>query len=304
MAAHTGAGDFGAAALACMILAMDRRALFQSIAADVSKGELSFPTSAQVAMRVRRALDDPDCHIEAAAHLVQAEPLLAARVVAIANSVAYNRSGREITDVRTSVARLGFGTVRALATALITRQLAGAPSAVAHQKLAAQLWEHTAHVASLAHVIARRVTHLDAETAMFAGIVHEVGGFYLISRAQNFPGLLEGLLEADPSDWIDYGEAEIGRAVLQVLAVPAPVTAAIEAYWDGFLSMPPTTLADTLLLAEELAPVPSPLHPLGGQEPDAGMKAAIDMAVGEETLASILKESAEEVASLTGALKF
>ncbi|OHC63285.1 MAG: histidine kinase [Rhodocyclales bacterium GWA2_65_20] len=279
---------------------MDKREAFKSLAADVAKGELAFPTSAQVAMRVRRALDDPDCHIDAAAKLVQAEPLLSARVVAIANSVAFNRSGREITDVRTAVARLGFRTVRALATALVTRQLAGAPAVKTYQDLAAQLWEHTAHVASLAHVIARRVTRLDPETAMFAGIVHEVGGFYLLSRAKDFPGLLDGEL----SDWIDAGEIEVGRAVLNVLSVPAPVMLAIEAYWDGFLAMPPTTLADTLLLAEELAPVPSPLHRLGGKEHGEGMTASIDMAIGEETLLSILEESAEEVVSLTGALQF
>ena len=97
---------------------MDKIAAFKSIAAGVAKGELDFPTSARVALKVRQALDDPDCHIEAAAKLVQAEPLLSARVVAMANSVAFNRSGREITDVRSSVSRLGFRTLRSLATGL------------------------------------------------------------------------------------------------------------------------------------------------------------------------------------------
>ncbi|MDD5249920.1 MAG: HDOD domain-containing protein [Rhodocyclaceae bacterium] len=279
---------------------MDKRDAFTAMAADVAQGELAFPTSAQVAMRVRRALDDPGCHIDAAAHLVQAEPLLAARVVAIANSVAFNRSGREITDVRTAVARLGFRTVRSLATALVTRQLAGAPAGPAGQDLAAQLWQHTAHVASLAHVIARRITRQDPETALFAGIVHEVGGFYLLSRAKDFPGLLDGEL----TDWIESGEVDVGRAVLKVLAVPQPVMIAIEAYWDGFLAMPPVTLADTLLLAEELSPVASPLHRLGGREQGEGMTASLDMAIGAETLTGILAESAGEVASLTAALQF
>lgn len=279
---------------------MERRKVFLSIAADVSKGELSFPTSAQVAMRVRQALDNPDCHIDAAARLVQAEPLLSARVVAIANSVAFNRAGREITDVRTAVSRLGFVTVRALATAVVTRQLAGAPKDATYRKFAATLWEHTAHVASLAQVIARRVTHQDPETAMFAGIVHEVGGFYMLSRAHEFPGLLEG----DPADWIDVGEVAIGRAVLGVLAVPEAVAKAIEAFWEGYLAMPANSLSDTLILADELAPVASPLHPMGGEQRGEGMRASIDMVIGEDTLTSILKESAEEVASLTGALNF
>lgn len=277
---------------------MDKRAVFKAIAADVGKGELAFPTSAQIAMRVRRALEDPECHIEKAARLVQAEPLLSARVVAMANSIAFNRAGREITDVRTAVTRLGFRTVRTLATAFVTRELSGATADQASRALAAYLWQHTAHVAALAHVIARRITHQDPETALFAGIIHEVGGFYLLSRAKEFPGLLDG----EPHEWIEEGERLVSDAVLQVLGIPQPVMDAIEGYWDGFLAMPPATLADTLLLAEEIAPVASPLHHADGGE--AASAASIDMALGAETLQSILAESEEEVASLTEALKF
>ncbi len=279
---------------------MDKHEAFRSIAADVAKGELAFPTSAQVAMKVVRALDDPDCHIEAAAKLVQAEPLLAARVVAMANSIAFNRSGRAITDIRNSVTLLGFRAVRSLAMALVTRQMAGKQGTPAQQALATQLWEHTAHVTSLAHVIARRFTHVDPETALFAGIVHEVGGFYMLSRAGDFPGLLDG----DFNEWIETGEAEVGRAILKALAVPDLVVEAVTAYWDGYLAIPPLTLGDTLLLAEELAPIASPLHKLGGMESGEGMTARLDITLGQDVLSSILEESAEEVASLTSALKF
>jgi HD-like signal output (HDOD) protein len=280
---------------------MAKHEVYKTIAADLAKGgELVFPTSAQVAMKIRHALNDPDCHIQTAAKLIKAEPLLSARIVAMANSAAYNRSGRSITDVATSVAHLGFRTVRSLATALVARQLAGNSRSPAHQALTTQLWEHTAHVAALAHVIARKVTHVDAETAMFAGIVHEVGGFYMLSRAQDFPELIDGDFDA----WTEFGEAEVGRAVLQMLAVPEPVVEAISAYWEGFLAIPPVTLADTLLLAEELAPTPSPLHYLGDQKLGAGMAADFELTLGEDTLSHILNESAEVVVSLTDALKF
>lgn len=277
---------------------MDKQQIFRSIAADAAKGELVFPTGAQVALRVMQALDNPDCQIEAAAKLVQAEPLLAARVVAMSNSVAFNRAGREVTDVRTAVMRLGFRSVRALAMALVTRQMAGKSMVPAHQGLVAQLWEHTAHVATLAQVIAQRFTHVDHDTALFAGIVHEVGGFYMLSRAEEFPGLLEGGFQ----DWMETGEAEVGRAILQVLAVPERVIEAVETYWNGYLAIPPVSLGDTLLLAEELAPVASPLHNLGDKRPDAG--ARMDITIGQDVLSSILAEASEEVASLTRALAF
>ena len=95
--------------------------------------------------------------------------------MAIANSVAYNRSGDQITNVRTAVMRLGFRTMQSLAASVVVRQFSSKITNPALRAKATQLWEHTAHVAALAQVIARRVTHLDPETAMFAGIVHMTG---------------------------------------------------------------------------------------------------------------------------------
>jgi hypothetical protein len=153
-------------------------------------------------------------------------------------------------------------------------------------------------VAALSQVIARRVSFVDPETAMFAGIVHEVGGFYLLSRAAEFPGLLEG----GADEWIEHGETAIGRGVLLKLGVPAPVMGAIEALWNGMRALPPETLGDTLLLANDLSPVPSPLLERDPGVPGVQVGATIDFAVGEGTLTSILEESEDEVKSLTAAL--
>ncbi len=276
---------------------MDRLDAFKSLAAQAGRGELIFPTNLDASLKLQHALNDPNCHIESAAKLVQTEPLLAARTVAVANSVAYNRSGADIASVRQSVQRLGFRTLNALVAALIVRQLSNKISDPVLRAKSTQLWEHTAHVAALAQVIARRVTHVDPDTAMFAGIVHEVGGFYMLSRAHEFPGILDG----EPEDWIEHGEMLIGRGVLEKLAVPEPVMAAIEAMWDGMRALPPETLGDTLMLANDLAPVRSPLH----ERPGATTRyaaATIDFTIGDGSLNSILDESADEVASLTAAL--
>jgi HD-like signal output (HDOD) protein len=254
-----------------------------------------------MALKVQRVLDDPDCSIDQLAKLVRADPLLSARVVAVANSVIYNRSGRAIDDPKSAVSRIGFNTLRVLAAAVVVRQMEGMARTPAHRELAVHLWEHTAHVAALSQVIARRVTHVNPDTAFFAGIIHEVGGFYLISRAGDFPGLLEGK-HGSLLAWDEGGAAEVGRAVLLRLSAPAAVVEAIEGLWAGYLAMPPQSLADTLLLADQLAPVESPLSQLAGNGRE-GTEAKIDVALDDETLSSILEESAEDVKSLIDALR-
>ena len=155
--------------------------------------------------------------------------MLAARTVAIANSVACNRFGNDVPNVCAAVQRIGFRTLNALAAAVIVRQLDSQITEALLRGKAGQLWKHSANVAALSQGIARRVTQVDPETAMFAGIVHEVNGFYLLSRAAGFPGLLDG----EPEEWIEFGEIAIGRGVLAKPGVPAPVTPAIEAMWGS-----------------------------------------------------------------------
>lgn len=278
---------------------MDIPSVLDRIAADAAHGDIVFPTHTEIALRVQRMLDDPDCAIDALGKLVAAEPLFSARVLGIANSTAYNPGGRSITDAKNAISRIGFSTLRALAASIIVRQMQGMSPNPTHRAMAAHLWEHTTHVASLARLLARRVTRQNPDAAFFAGVVHEVGSFYLISRADHFPGLLEDGQNLEL--WCGEGEARVGRAVLKALDVPSATCEALETLWGGFLAMPPSSLGDTLLLANELAPVESPLDRLEGMS-RKGMAVELELLIDSETLSEILVESADEVSSIARAL--
>lgn len=277
---------------------MDASTRYRQIADEIARGAPVFPTHAEVSLRVKRALDDEDCSVEQAARLIQADPLLAARVIAVANAAAYNRSGRAITDLRQAVSRLGFRTLRSLALAMLVRALPGPPAAPAQAATAGRLWTHTVHVAALAQVLARRVTRQDPEAALFAGIVHEMAGFYLLARARETPELLTPLPEA----WQEEGEAVVGDALLRALDIPETIVGAVRALWQGYLAIPPASLGDTLLLAEALSPVPSPLYWAPEGEAQAGSP-HLEIQLDEQTLSNVLAESAEEVRTLIDALR-
>lgn len=277
---------------------MDIQTIVDRIAAQAASGEIVFSTHAEIAVRVQRQLDDPDCSIEHLGKLIAADPLLAARTVGVANTVAFNPGGRTITDVKSAVARLGFSALRALTASVIVRQMSGTSPSKEQKVFSAKLWEHTAHVAALARVIARRITRQSPDSAFLAGIVHEIGSFYLLAQETVYPGLLESNLEC----WHGDGEARVGRAILEALDIPPSIREATETLWSGFLALPPASLGDTLLLADELAPVESPLSTLMGMSRKE-MPAEIEVLVDGDTLSHILAESADEVASLTNALK-
>jgi HD-like signal output (HDOD) protein len=293
---------------------MDKIQALSVIVAEAKRGELVFSTNVAASLKLQKALDDPDFSADAASKLVMNDPLLSARVVAVANSASYNHSGNPATSVKAAVARIGSRTLRAIIASTVVRQLAGASKSPHIRQLTQQLWEHTAQVAAMAQVIARRVTKLDPETALFAGIVHEVGGFYLLSRADEYPMLLDQnpppLTSVSADGLPSFGdslidketaEASIGRVVLDNLMLPQPVREAVESLWIGLRAMPPETLGDTLLLANDLSITASPLD----MRSDTGVTkypSEINFDVGSGSLTEILKECEQEVSTLTAAL--
>lgn len=275
---------------------MNKLEAFGHIAALAIRGDLVFPTSVNAALRVQLALEDPETPIDEAIRLVLAEPQLAARTVALANSAMFNRSGSTVANVRAAITRVGYHNLYALAAAMVVRQFGAKIVDPAVRAKAEQLWQHCVYVACLARIIARDVTEVNVDTALFAGIVHEVGGFYLLSRADEFPGLLD----PDPDNWQPASEEIITREVMNKLAIPEEVAAAIEGLRDGFLGVPPESLLDTLLLANHFAPVDSPLAQPREELPQSD--SVVDLFIDEEMAAGMLDEAERDATAMTAAL--
>ncbi len=271
---------------------------------------LTFPTSSQVALRVVEAINAPSCQLETAARIVQLEPLLAAKVVALSNSALYNRSGRENTSVQYAVQLIGLQMLKTLAISLVVRQMAaGARSG--RGPVASRLWDHSMHVAALAYVIAKRVTGQPPEAAMFAGIIHELSGFCLMSVSKDVLGMDDDELahqlssnqrrDAFDAAWTSEGLAQrVGRPLLHAMRIPQTIIDAVATTWRGELVLPPQTLGDTLMLAETLAPVRSPFE--DAHLADKADRAELDGVIDDDLLIELLEESEQILSSLCGAL--
>jgi len=267
------------------------------IVQQMERGELVFPTNMAAALKLQRELDDPECHLDTAAELVLAEPLVAARLVSIANSAAYSRVGGSVSNVRSAASMLGINRLRALVAAIVVRQLSSEITDASIRSKADQLWQHCAHVAALAKVLAREFTTVDPEMALFTGVVHEIDGFYLLSRAQEFPALLE----SDPSAIETPSRAHLARHIMAALKIPRPVAAAVQSLHTSGSLEPPESAGDVLSLANRLAPVPSPLTELAAAS-DQTQADPLDFVMGAKTLRTVLDASADERQAMTAAL--
>jgi HD-like signal output (HDOD) protein len=279
--------------------AADADRLVRALTIELASEKIDLPSFPEVAARVRKALANEHVEIENVVRIISAEPALAARLLQLANSAAMNSSGRRIADLRQALSRIGFNMARSAAIAFAMSQLRRAEAYRGLERPLDELWQRSAHVAAVSHVVARRFTSVNADTALLAGLLQSVGRLYLLTRAARFPGVLE-----DPAIYqrIVAGlHGRIAQAILRNWEIAEEVVIAVVACENQEREHEGATdLTDVLAVGGALASL----------APDArademlflGMPAARRMKLNADACVVALRESHEEIVSLRQAL--
>jgi HD-like signal output (HDOD) protein len=241
-------------------------------------------------LKIRNALSDPDIDAGRLAQIISSEPLLPAKVMRTANSVAFNPSGELISNVKTAVIRVGHSMVRTIAVTVSMEQLQSAQELLPVRERTKTIWRHSIDVAAISYVIAQHMTDINPDEALFAGLVHDIGKFYLLSRIARFAELRYDDEELDTllQDW----HASIGNAVLATMDVPPTTLAAVSEHELGEYCMPPRSMVDVVVLANLAA------HALQA----APGSPAADV-LNEPAVAGVLRATETEILSLVTALR-
>jgi putative nucleotidyltransferase with HDIG domain len=266
----------------------------KSLASDLSSKQISFPTFTGATIRVRTALADPTIDVERLARALSAEPLLPARLIQIANSVALNPGGKAVTDVRSAVMRVGHDIVRSTAVTLAMEQLKAAKDVQVFHEQAEWSWRHSLEVSAIAYVITRKSSRLNPDEALFAGLVHDIGRFYLLSRASAYPELVDHPDELDAL--IQEWHPSIGQAVLHEFGLSEATLRAVSEHEHHPAVYPPRQLVDVITLANRVALQSNPPHYPSHVEREM-------VPVDDPALVQSLNESAEEIRALLTALR-
>lgn len=241
----------------------DSKALHFRILADIARdlsGDVIFPTYLDASLGVLHALKSPSISIEQVAEVVRIEPLVASKLLHLANSVAYNPAGRPVTHIEQAIQRLGFASVRSVALNVAMQQMLRSRNLAPFEDIARQTWERTLLVAAISRTLARRLGRVDPEDALLAGLVCDIGVFYLLYRAAEYPEYHER--RAELIELIRGWHASIGDSLLEVLGIPETVRAAIRTQHEGNGTaggdVASCSLADVLHFATLLADAPCP----------------------------------------------
>lgn len=127
------------------------------------------PPVPMVAAKILHLVRNPNTNIDDLQDAIMADQGLAARVLRVSNSAYYGLC-RNIDTISEAIVIMGFNTIKNLALAVSTRE-AFKRFGLLEQKL----WEHSIGVSVASGIIAREAHFSNAEEAMVAGLLHDVG---------------------------------------------------------------------------------------------------------------------------------
>ena len=224
----------------------------QALASELSGGKIELPGFPHIVMRVQRVLADENADNNRIVKVLGSEPVLASQIVRMANSAALNPAGVPVTDLRTAVSRVGLDTVRSATIAFAVRQLRDAPILKGLEAPLGLLWKRSVLVASLSCVIARRLTNLNPDTALLAGLLQGIGRLYILTRASGHRALFadQDAYQSIEQDW----HLSIAAALLENWGIADEIVQAVHES-ENFErdARGPVGLADVLVVGTILA---------------------------------------------------
>ena|ERR1700733_10717777 len=221
------------------------------LADTLAAGSVDLPAFPQVVIKVQEAFKDPNYTPQKVARVISAERSLADRLLQMANSTAFNATGRVIIDLGVAINRLGAQKVYSVALGHAVAHMRQNESLRPVASKLDELWSECVTVAHFSDVVAKRAA-LPFPGAFAAGLLHGIGRFYILAQSakQAAPHLQVPLNAA----LVDAWHPVIAKAVLKNWQMDEAVCEAVGAQAElNVVRSGPPTLTDVLIASIRLA---------------------------------------------------
>jgi putative nucleotidyltransferase with HDIG domain len=236
----------------------------------------SLKTLPHVAIRVTQLVNTEKSTMQDFEEVIKLDPILVTRLLRLVNSPYFGLVAR-VESISKAVVYVGMKNLRNLVTVEALRELYTGREGEGFSRK--NLWLHSATVAILAEMIAKRIFGQEGEDYFLAGIMHDIGlivedqlqGEQLLAACGLYqPG--EKPLHVCEQKTIGTDHCQVGAALARDWKLPEEVLAAIRSHHDYEKKFPLPSITSILQLAEYMAgklnyaaipdkfdPLPSPL---------------------------------------------
>jgi putative nucleotidyltransferase with HDIG domain len=240
-------------------------------AKDIVRRFTELKTLPHVAIKVTRLVNDDRSTMQDFEEIIKLDPVLVTRLLRLVNSPYFGLS-QKVESISKAVV---FAGMRQLRNLVAVEALRGMFKGNNDEFSAQKLWLHSATVAILSGMIAKRIFGKDGEDVFLAGIIHDIGlivenqvaGEQLREACKAFRDGNGPLVECERNA-IGADHAEVGYLLAKDWGLPQDVLSSIKAHHLGKQVKSVSSTGSILQLAEFMAgkmqywPIAGPLEPL------------------------------------------
>jgi HD-like signal output (HDOD) protein len=200
--------------------AQSRSAARHSLAEQMARiqGLRPFPVAAG---RLIRLLSDPGFDQREVVEVLESDPGLAAKTLAVANSPLF-RSRVACNGLDTAIKRLGARNLRDIAIGVSAMSMFSDAAGIG-----VTLRDHSVGVGAVARILADLAAPSSASTLFLAGLLHDVGKLLLIQTGElSYEGPAFAVEETTvlEREMLGYDHAVLGGSVMKLWRIPDPVS--------------------------------------------------------------------------------
>lgn len=217
--------------------------------------EMTLPPSPGNIMRLSRLLSDENTPTREITKAIGYEPILAVRILRLANSTIYGLE-RNVTSIQAAISAIGNKTLGEI----VLMELASSTFAkqIHNSFFARKIWEHSLAVAMISREMAQLLKIKGTEEVFTCGLLHDLGKLVLLSYDFNGFPLLQGendeerMLEGERLNY-GYDHAQIGSLVAARWKLQAEICNAIQDHHHPTLSEFPSMVTHIIEVADIVA---------------------------------------------------
>ena len=184
--------------------------LIQAFSQHYLDDELEIPSLPKVAVNLRKAMAK-DIGIAEAVEIIQLDPVISAKLIEVANCPLYITKNPAKTCFE-AVNRIGLNATKNLVTTLSVKQIFQSNNPLI-KKWMEQIWKQSIFISSISFVLATEAKHLNADEALLAGLVCDLGLIPFLDFAANLPD--DYYTELDLKKALPYVRGPVGATILQ-----------------------------------------------------------------------------------------
>jgi len=185
-------------------------ALFDEITELFKSKSVTLPSLPEIALYINAALEKDDISAKKLSKIIQMDPVIAARVVQVANSPLYGDSHSD--SIQDALSRIGVDGVRTIVMGVVLRDLF-MPNTQPVIDAMTQFYEHSIRTGVICYALAKKLPGFNRDQAFMAGILHDIGVVPILVVADRHAQIAEK--ENNLAAVLGHLKSYIGGMVLQ-----------------------------------------------------------------------------------------